>query len=92
MKDAFFSDHMPILFDIASLNAIANWAVPVHIIVPFVLILPNSFILFDNLMSYSSELPTSNDLLLYFDFACKSALDVVALLTLRQCKSKTSFG
>lgn len=61
------------------------------IIVPFVLILPNSFILFDNLMSYSSELPTSNDLLLYFDFACKSALDVVAPLTLRQCKSKTRF-
>lgn len=30
VKDAFFSDHMPILFDIASLNAIVNWAVPVR--------------------------------------------------------------
>uniref|UniRef100_A0AAZ1XJ66 Reverse transcriptase domain-containing protein n=1 Tax=Oreochromis aureus TaxID=47969 RepID=A0AAZ1XJ66_OREAU len=91
VEDAVFSDHMPILFDIAPSNTFANQAAPVHCYRAFGSDSAERFsILFDKLMSYAPELPTADDLLLYFDFACKSVLDVVAPLRLRKCKSKTS--
>lgn len=86
VEDPVFSDHMPVLCDNLPLNSIVKQAAPVRCYRAFVSDSAERFsLLYYQVMPYPPFLSTLDDLLSYFDSACKCVLDVVAPLRLRQC-------
>uniref|UniRef100_A0A669CTZ7 Reverse transcriptase domain-containing protein n=1 Tax=Oreochromis niloticus TaxID=8128 RepID=A0A669CTZ7_ORENI len=82
---------MPILFDVVPLSPVVKRAAPTRCYRAFGSDTAEDFsTLFEQLMSSPSESSSVDGLLSHLDSVCKSALDVVAPLRLRQCKPKAS--